>query len=330
MVDGIAAVQLGVLLFDLEPEAEDAVAPPWQPQSEASPARVAVESVADLALEQFRAARSIASIGLRPGQAMRRAGSVRRAAFSLAGEIARPAPESFLRAPLSEKRILVPAQFGLERARRIAKSRRATLNDLILAAVARALRELSLGLGAPPLQQRAMVPISVRGEDERDSGGNRITFGFVDLPVDRNDPDECLADVRRQMQKLKKSSYADGTDMLLRTVSLLPGRLKSAVAGVAASPRTYNLTVSNVPGPKVPLYVAGARVRSVHPVIPISEGHVVSVGVVSYEGLLHFGVYADPDGLPEAARLEHLLPEAIAALEAGSELDRTGSPVLAS
>jgi WS/DGAT/MGAT family acyltransferase len=285
--------------------------------------------VADLALEQFRAARNIASAGLRPGQAMRRAGSVRRAAFSLAGEIARPAPESFLRAPLSERRILIPAQFELERAKRIARSRGAKLNDIVLAAVSMALRELSIGLGAPPLPQRAMVPISVRGDDERDSGGNRITFGFVDLPVEKEDPDECLAEVTRQMTRLKGSSYADGTDMLLRTVSLLPGRLKSAVAGVAASPRTYNLTVSNVPGPTVPLHVAGARVTSIHPVIPISEGHVLSVGVLSYDGKLHFGAYADPEGLPEAGRLEWLLPQAIAELEAPSELDHAEEPILA-
>lgn len=319
MVDGIAAVQLGILLFDLEPYAEQTVAPPWQPQSEASPARVAVESVTDLALEQFRAARTMAGMGLRPGQAMRRAGAARRAAFSLAGEIARPAPESFLRAPLTEARVLIPARFELRRAKDIARARDAKLNDIVLTAVARALRRLSLRLGAPPLPQRAMVPISVRGEDDAGAGGNRITFGFVDLPVEREGPEECLAEVGRQMARLKRSGYADGTDMLLRTVNLLPGRLKSAVAGVAASPRTYNLTVSNVPGPTVPLFVGGARVHAVHPVIPISEGHVVSVGVLSYGGGLHFGVYADPYGLPQAAELEHLLPAAIEELEAAGE-----------
>lgn len=313
MVDGIAAVQLGVLLFDLEPNPSRAEPVPWSPEPVHSPVRVAVESLKDTALEQFRAARQAAGLSLRPGSALRSAGSVRRAALSLAGDIARPAPRSFLRRELSPRRVLIPARVDLDRARGSARALGVKLNDLVLAGVSGALRELAAIVDAPPTQQRAMVPISTRADGER--GGNRITFAFVDLPVHLREPSDRLSEVVHQMAELKGSGYAGGTDALLRSVSLLPGPIKGGVARVAASPRTYNLTVSNVPGPTVPLYAAGARVQSIHPLIPITEGHSLSIGVLSYGGKLHFGVYADPEALPQAGRLEDLLPAAVAEIE---------------
>jgi diacylglycerol O-acyltransferase len=314
MVDGIAAVQLGVLLFDLEPEPERPLPVPWEPSRDPSPVRVAAQSVADVALEQFRTARRAAGMGLRPGQTLRAADSVRRAAFSLAGELVRPAPRSFLRAPLSPRRVLVPARLPMARARELAASAGVKLNDVILAMVAGALRELAGRIGEPPETQRAMVPINVRNESDR--VGNRITFGLVDLPIHLPGPAQRLRAVVREMAELKGSGFAAGSDLLLRSTALLPGALKQGVARAAASPRTYNLTVSNVPGPKASLFAAGARVASIHPVIPISEGHALSVGVLSYDHTLHFGVYADPVALPEAAQLEHLIPAELDQLEA--------------
>jgi diacylglycerol O-acyltransferase len=313
MVDGIAAVQLGVLLFDLLPDPERSAAVPWSP-SHPSPVRVALGSVTDLALTQFRAARQAAGLGLRPGRALRVADNVRRAAFSLAGELSRPAPESFLAAPLTPGRVLIPARVEMARAKRLAADADAKLNDVILAAVAGALRDLAARLGAQPTPQRALVPINVRGKTEEN--GNRITFGFVDLPVHLASSDQRLGDVIRQMNALKASGFAAGSDLLLRSTAVLPAPLKAGVARVAASPRTYNLIVSNVPGPKVPLYLAGARVSSVHPVIPISDGHALSIGVVSYDEKLHFGIYADPTALPEADQLEGLIPAELDRMEA--------------
>jgi len=102
-----------------------------------------------------------------------------------------------------------------------------------------------------------------------------------------------------------------GTEILLRSVGSLPEPLKRRAARLAASPRLYNLTVSNVPGPRIPLYAAGARVRSIYPVIPIPEDHALSFGVLSYDGGLHFAAYADPEALSAVARLPVMLEEAV-------------------
>jgi hypothetical protein len=159
-----------------------------------------------------------------------------------------------------------------------------------------------------------MVPVSTRGEGERSAGGNRVTFCFLRLPLTLADPLERLGRVQEDMRELKGSGQIAGSELLMRSLEQLPGPLKTRAARFAASPRLYNLTVSNVPGPAVPLYVAGAEVTSVFPVIPLSDGHALALGVVSYKGAMHFAAHADPVTLPEARELPTLLSVALAEL----------------
>jgi WS/DGAT/MGAT family acyltransferase len=192
----------------------------------------------------------------------------------------------------------------------------ASLNDVILAIAAGALRRLAVRQCQEPCDLRVMVPVSVRRPDEDRGQGNRITFAFVDLPVSERSPTARLERVREQMAALKESGEVAGTEILLRSVGSLPEPLKRRAAKLAASPRLYNLTISNVPGPRIPLYAAGARVRSIYPVIPIPEDHALSLGVLSYDDGLHFAVYADPEALPDAGRLPVMLEEATEELAA--------------
>jgi hypothetical protein len=113
------------------------------------------------------------------------------------------------------------------------------------------------------------------------------------------------------MGELKQSGRVAGTDLLLRSVGALPEPFKRRAARLAASPRLYNLTISNVPGPRFPLYAAGARVRTTYPVIPIPDGHALSIGVLTYDGGVHFSAYADPDALSGLGRLPLMIEDAI-------------------
>jgi hypothetical protein len=101
----------------------------------------------------------------------------------------------------------------------------------------------------------------------------------------------------------------------MQGLGALPEPVKDRAARLAASPRLYNVTISNVPGPRVPLYAAGGRVRSIAPVIPLTDRHALSIGVLTYDGRAHFAVYADPEVLPRAHWLGGLLAEAVAELE---------------
>jgi hypothetical protein len=154
-----------------------------------------------------------------------------------------------------------------------------------------------------------MIPVSTRADGEE--GGNRITFCFVRLPTSVASPLERLRQTRATTIAMKEPGKIAGSDLLLRSLGRLPAPLKTATARLAASPRLYNLTISNVPGPALPLYAAGARVVSVFPVIPLSDGHALSFGALSYDGGMHFTAYADPGALPEVAALPSLLSTAL-------------------
>jgi diacylglycerol O-acyltransferase / wax synthase len=95
----------------------------------------------------------------------------------------------------------------------------------------------------------------------------------------------------------------------------LPAPLRAQIARAAASPRVYNLVISNVKGPPVPLFAAGALVREIYPVIPLSDGHALSLGVLTYDGFAHFAWHADPEALPSARRLPGLVSAAVRELE---------------
>jgi WS/DGAT/MGAT family acyltransferase len=183
------------------------------------------------------------------------------------------------------------------------------LNDVVLTIVAGALRQLALVRGEQPEDLRVMVPVSTRAEGE--SGGNRITFCFVALPTGTASPLERLHRTRATTIAMKEPGKIAGSDLLMRSLGHLPTPLKTATAKLAASPRLYNLTISNVPGPSMPLYAAGARVVSVFPVIPLSDGHALSFGALSYDGGMHFTAYADPAALPEVDTVPNLLSMAL-------------------
>ena len=311
MVDGLAAVELGLLLFDAGPEATPVRREEWRPDQETGPVRVLIDSIADSAVEQFRAARRVASLGLSPGQGLRVADTLRRAALSLAEDAINPAPPSPLNTEIGPQRTLVKHRIAMTRALRIKHHVNCSLNDVVLTVAAGAMRKLTAHAGSEPEDLRVMVPVSVRGEGDGQGQGNRITFAFADLPAGEPSALARLERVREQMDELKSSGRVAGTEILLRSVGSLPEPLKRRAAKLAASPRLYNLTVSNVPGPRIPLYAAGARVRSIYPVIPIPEEHALSLGVLSYDGGLHFAAYADPVALPDAARLPVMIEESL-------------------
>jgi WS/DGAT/MGAT family acyltransferase len=315
MVDGIAAVELGALLFDLDPGAAPQPAQPWSPEPPVGDLRLAATTIADSAVEQFRAVRGAARMGMTPRSTARVADSMRRAAMSLVEQTITPAADSHLNASIGPRRELHVRRLELRRFDAIKRAAEVKLNDVVLAVVSGALRRFARLDGRRPERLRVMVPVSVRDAGAAGDGGNRISFGFVDLPVDVPRPADRLAMVHAEMQELKRSGRVGGTELLMRGLAPLPGPLKDRAVKLSSSPRLYNLTVSNVPGPRVPLYIAGSHVREIHPVIPIPEGHALSLGVLTYDGAIHIAAYADPEALPSAGALPDLIGVATRELE---------------
>jgi hypothetical protein len=163
-----------------------------------------------------------------------------------------------------------------------------------------------------------MVPVSVRGADETASLGNRISFVFIELPVHLHRPLDRLEAVKAATGAFKRDGRASGGEVVLNALGMLPEMLKGPAAKLAASPRMYNLTVSNVPGPRVPVYLLGAELIEAFPVIPLPEDHALSIGMFSYRDKLCFGGYADPGALPTIDSLPGALSAAVLELCGGS------------
>jgi WS/DGAT/MGAT family acyltransferase len=187
-----------------------------------------------------------------------------------------------------------------------------TLNDVVLAAVAGALRTFFKKRRVDPedLEVRAMVPVSVRSQDERGALGNRVTQLTVPLPVHMSDPVKRLRAVRRTTADLKESKQALGGEVLTAISEwTVPNVLVQAVR-LAARTRPYTLVVTNVPGPQIPLYLLGSLMQTSYPVVPLFEHMGVSVGLFSYNGGLFWGLNADWEYIPD-------LHDLVVAIESG-------------
>jgi hypothetical protein len=146
-----------------------------------------------------------------------------------------------------------------------------------------------------------MVPISVRKENERGSLNNQVTAVFVDLPVGEPDPVERLASIRRQMDDYKRTMQAvDARSIIAMGDYVAPTLLSLGVrASMQAGQLWCQAVTTNVPGPRVPLYVLGRRMVSSHPYVPIAGGTRISIGIFSYLDQMTFGINADFDAFPD-------------------------------
>lgn len=316
MVDGKATVEVATLLFDLDPGAEPGPPPAWLPEAEPSMTRLALEAIGDRGREPLRAARGMARFAASPiGTGGRISDTLRRTALAVGEDLLRPAPSSFLNEPIGPDRTLRRARLARAQVDRVRRHTGATINDVCLTVVAGALRELALSRNRPPAPLKAMVPVSVRGDGEADDLGNRITFAFIDLPVQTFSPLRRLEAVQQHTRAFKRSGRPAGTQALVGALGVFPVALRKRAARVMASQRAYNLVVSNIPGPPCPVYMLGARLEEAYPVVPLSERHALSVGIFSYAEHLHFGLYADPGVLPEVGELAGSISLAFRSLE---------------
>jgi len=192
-----------------------------------------------------------------------------------------------------------------------------TLNDVVLATVSGALRRFFRQRKVDPegLKIRAMVPVSVRTQDERGTLGNRVTQINAPIPVHLADPAARLDAVRVTLAGLKESRQALGGEVLTAISEwTVPNLLVQAVR-LAARVRPYNLVVTNVPGPQIPLYLQGALMRTAYPVVPLFEGFALVVGLFSYNGGLYWGINGDWEQLPDLHDFVLALDESFAELQ---------------
>jgi WS/DGAT/MGAT family acyltransferase len=305
MVDGIAGTDLMQLVFDLSPDAAHSEPQDWTPQRTPSTVEVVAGAVQDAVthplrelsrLPRFGGVRTASREALRSGRSL--AANVPTVARQVTTRTARS-----LNGPIGPHRRWAWTEAKLEELKGARRALGGTVNDVVLTAITRGFRDLLERRGAltEGLVVRSMVPVSVRQAGERGTLGNRVAPVFVDLPVAEPDPVVRLASVRRQMDEHKRlMSAVDARSIIAMGDFVAPTLLAMGVrSAVAASSMWYQAVTTNVPGPRVPLYVLGRRMCSAHAYVPIAGGTRVSIGIFSYLDTMTFGINADFDAFPD-------------------------------
>jgi WS/DGAT/MGAT family acyltransferase len=246
-----------------------------------------------------------------PRRLVSAAGEAGRVAGTLVSSLGPTAPDNVLNRPTSPLRHLALLNRSVDDLRRIKGHFQTTLNDVVLAVCAGGIRRFQQDRGEPPHPLRTMVPVNVRNGDAPSELGNRISFIFVDLPCDEADPVMRLYDVHRATSARKRARQPEAADAMLKAVSYAPRAVQHMASHLVASERTFNLTISNIPGPPQPLYMLGCRLEEAYPVVPLSDRHALSIGLHTSGGGAFFGLYADREALPDADRLAGRIDESI-------------------
>ena len=305
MVDGIAGTDLMQLMFDLTPDATHGEPQDWTPQRNPSSLEVVAGAVQDAVTHPLRElTRLSGSEGVRgAGRSAVRAGrTLATGVPSMARQLATPTARS-LNGPIGPHRRWAWTDADFDELKGIRTALGGTVNDVVLAAITRGFRDLLERRGSlrQGLVVRSMVPISVRQADQRGQLDNQISAVFVDLPVGEPDPVARLASVRRQMDEHKKVLQAvDARSIIAMGDFVAPTLLSMGVrAALNAGQMWCQAVTTNVPGPRVPLYVLGRRMCSAHAYVPIAGGTRVSIGIFSYLSTMTFGINADFDAFPD-------------------------------
>ena len=317
LVDGLSAIDIGQVLLDVDPDAPTPEPAEWHPQRLPGRSQLLAEAMDEYLRRPSTIVDSArGAVSDVRGTAARLSG--------LAGGLLRttrsallPAPNSPLNAPNGRQRRVAVARAELADVKKFRKANGGTINDALLTIVSGALRDWLLSRGEPLVSGtaiRALVPVSLQ-EDETGEG-SQVSSHLVDLPVGEPNPRVRLARLSYAMRGVAREGRSVGADSLIALTGFAPSTLHALGARAARglSRRLFNLIVTNVPGPQVPLYAAGAQMLEVFPVVPLARGQGLSIGMTSYNGRVFFGLNADSDTVGDVGVLADLIEQEVVAL----------------
>lgn len=354
MVDRLGAVDIAQVMLDSSPAPLRTVEPAWMPEPEPSATGLVLDAVAGVARRPAAAIDAVRSGAKDVRASTKQLTAKVGGAASSVLALVRTPPTSPLRVTVGRQRRVAVARTRLDDYRLVRRAHGGTVHDVALATVAGGLRAWLSQRGellSKTLTVRALVPVSVcdggaaeRDADEPGVGGpgvggpgadrtgadagtdagcgcsdpraHRVAPLLVELPVGEPNALRRMARIRTAMAEQTGSDRSVSADALVALDGFAPPTLHALGARAAngLTRRTFDLVVSNVPGPQRPLYAAGARMTEMFPILPVGPGQALSIGVTSYDGGVFFGINADRDAVSDVHALATLLEEALGQL----------------
>ncbi len=331
LVDGISGVDIATILFDTSPDPMP-VAPPeqeWVPRPLPSDAQLLADALLERATVPTEIVRGVRAAFRGPRRVAQRMGGALVGVGAMAWTGLHAAPSSPFNVHIGPHRRFTWVRGDLAQFKAIKNSLGGTVNDVVLATVTGGLgRFMRLhGYDTEDVVLKAMVPVSVRANVERGALGNRVAAMWAPLPVGILDPVQRLLEISHAMEDLKDSGQAVGAQVLTGLSGFAPPTILDQAARLQARQRLFNLVVTNVPGPQMPLYMLGRELDALFPMVPLTENTALGIAIMSYNGQLNFGLLADYDGLADVEALAEEIRLSIEELAGAAGVDVERAPV---
>jgi diacylglycerol O-acyltransferase / wax synthase len=331
-IDGASGEELMVAILDLEPDPPPRPAPevPWTPDAVPTDTELIGHATWSLAQQPVRAARAL----VRTVEVALKLREQNRQPHITPPPAPFSAPDTSLNGPLTADRSFAASSLSLDTVKAVKNAFGCTVNDVVLTMCAGALRRYLDGRDEHPDGPLvAMVPVSVRTEDQKGTHGNQVSMMLTSLATDLDDPVERLEVVHESTVIAKEQQHAIGADTLQQWAEFAAPAIFGRAARLYSNTRIadrhrpiFNVTISNVPGPPFPLYVAGARVLDTYPMGPIFDGGGLNITLMSYLDRVDFGLIACPDLIPDVWVIADGLRASLDELEAAARETTTAEP----
>jgi diacylglycerol O-acyltransferase len=330
LVDGISGVDILTVLFDASPEPMP-VAPPdheWIAKPVPNRAQLLADALVERATAPGEVVRGVRAVLRGPRSVAKRFADAMVGVGAMAWAGLQPAPPSMFNVPIGPHRRFTWVRGDLNQFKAVKNELGGTVNDVVLAVVAGTLgRYMRLhGEETEGIELRAMVPVSIRADVERGALGNRVTAMWAPLPVGITDPVERLTVISAAMREVKASGQAVGAEVLTALSGFAPPTIVSQAARLATRQRMFNLVVTNVPGPQMPLYLLGRQLEAIFPMVPLTSNTALGIAIMSYNGQLNFGLTVDYDGVADAQTLADELRSSVDEIAAAAGLPVVPGP----
>jgi WS/DGAT/MGAT family acyltransferase len=311
MIDGISGVDLMSSLMRADPDSSVTGAHPWVPRPVPSSYDLLRGELLRRASLPFGALRAGRSAMAQPGRTYQSILSGIEGVGEAIWAGLKPASPTPLNPDVGPHRRFDWARFDLDAVKQVKSRLGGTINDVVLAVVTGTIRRFLRGRGlrVEDLDFRSMVPVSVRAQAERGRLGNRVSFLLAQLPLDEKDPRQRLRRVIETTHKLKDSKEVQGAETIEQISDWTFTSLFVQFSRLAAQALSYNMVVTNVPGPQFPVYLLGARMLETYPLVPLFTNQALGIALFSYDGGLFWGFNADWDALPDLHEIVEMLEQ---------------------